>query len=451
MILLMTLGTLLVGLWGVLKLFFLISENLELRGLKDQNRQVVHSGALKMQSLDFKGPRENPWFALWHMGDPGLNRPVAFSWGGKCYEDDVVECNIVDRTGARVLKNWTEVLTEPSEGMAISQYHTCVSLADGAARECKELFFVGGFSEGRALVRNGDGLLGYLDRSLHPVIPCEYVEAREFHDGLAAVRCQSGSWQFIDLDGRPVCEVPTAPPPGFALGDNTVLVRRLVSEPGSESVWAYVDLERRWMFKTGSEGLWPRDFSEGLAGVQVADLWGFIDRDGKWVIPPQYLEVGTFSEGRAAVLTRAGCVYIDRAGKRVFNGVFTAATAFRNGRARIIPLKGTTWGMIDAKGNIVLEPIFADLGDLADGVIPFAKTTGSYPEKLWGLLDAEGREIVAPRFREISTFSEGVGAAEESSRRAGFIDATGAWIFEPEYDQTWSFRGGFARVRWSHL
>ena len=30
-----------------------------------------------------------------------------------------------------------------------------------------------------------------------------------------------------------------------------------------------------------------RAFSDGLAAVQVAGGWGYIDRDGRWVIPPR--------------------------------------------------------------------------------------------------------------------------------------------------------------------
>ena len=193
------------------------------------------------------------------------------------------------------------------------------------------------------------------------------------------------------------------------------------------------------------------DGQEGLAAVQVADLWGFIDRSGSWVVPPRYLEVGHFSEGRAAVLTAEGCVYIDRSGRPAFHGKFHAAAPFRNGRARIVPLRGAVWGMIDSLGNPVLEARFADLGDLADDVIPFAVRDRSGLRNNWGLLDPDGREILPPRFSHIATFTEGVGAAREDARHAGFIDDRGAWIFAPEYDETWPFREGFARVRWSHL
>lgn len=44
-----------------------------------------------------------------------------------------------------------------------------------------------------------------------------------------------------------------------------------------------------------------RDFSNGLAAVKTAELWGFIDIKGKMVIEPKYLEVSDFTEGTARV------------------------------------------------------------------------------------------------------------------------------------------------------
>jgi len=65
------------------------------------------------------------------------------------------------------------------------------------------------------------------------------------------------------------------------------------------------------------------DFSEGLAAVRVGDKWGYIDRAGKRVIPPQFRTAEPFYGGLALVNRPAGAAtaawkpdtgYIDRTG-----------------------------------------------------------------------------------------------------------------------------------------
>lgn len=121
------------------------------------------------------------------------------------------------------------------------------------------------------LERFGDGLaavtikrkLGYIDRSGKVVIEPRYERARPFREGLAAVTldaCEDANsvrYGFIDKSGR------------------------LLIEP-------------RFRDTNG--------FSDGLAGVELASGWGFIDRTGKMAIPARFAKVKDFREGLAPVL-----------------------------------------------------------------------------------------------------------------------------------------------------
>src|ERR1700722_5416501 len=59
------------------------------------------------------------------------------------------------------------------------------------------------------------------------------------------------------------------------------------------------------------------NFREGLCAVRVDDHWGYIDKTGRLVIPAQYDEAGAFSEGLAFVRKSRQCGYVDRTGKLV--------------------------------------------------------------------------------------------------------------------------------------
>ncbi len=65
-----------------------------------------------------------------------------------------------------------------------------------------------------------------------------------------------------------------------------------------------------------------KSFHEGLAAIAIGKLWGFVDKSGKVVIEPQYEEVGDFSEGLACAIIKGKCGFIDHQGKVVIPAKF---------------------------------------------------------------------------------------------------------------------------------
>ena len=72
-----------------------------------------------------------------------------------------------------------------------------------------------------------------------------------------------------------------------------------------------------------------KDFTEGYAAVRNGASWGFIDKSGKEVISPKFINVRKFKNGYAAA-----CQVKDK------------------------------WGIIDTKGNWVLEPNYLRVLDV---------------------------------------------------------------------------------------
>lgn len=61
-----------------------------------------------------------------------------------------------------------------------------------------------------------------------------------------------------------------------------------------------------------------RDFHDGVAAVQTADGWGYIDKTGKEMLTPQYAWAGDFTDGKAFVTEKNGKTWlIDKSGKKV--------------------------------------------------------------------------------------------------------------------------------------
>ena len=71
--------------------------------------------------------------------------------------------------------------------------------------------------------------------------------------------------------------------------------------------------------------------SVGLFPVVLGGKTGFINRDGKLVINPQFDDARNFYEGLALVSNGGKAGYIDKEGKNIINPQFDVAGDFSNG------------------------------------------------------------------------------------------------------------------------
>ncbi|MCC6539401.1 MAG: WG repeat-containing protein [Bryobacterales bacterium] len=88
---------------------------------------------------------------------------------------------------------------------------------------------------------------------------------------------------------------------------------------------------------------WARSFSSGLAAVSVNGKYGFIDRQGKFIISPKFGGVREFHEGLAAVTSAESKDYWKQ---------------------------DTLFGFIDQTGQYVIPPQFNWVGDFSEGLAP---------------------------------------------------------------------------------
>lgn len=102
-------------------------------------------------------------------------------------------------------------------------------------------------------------------------------------------------------------------------------------------------------------------FTEGLARVMINEKWGFINRFGEEVIPPQFHYTEEFADGRAIVRNEKELHgAIDEQGKLVIDYQFPVLANFEKGYAKFGDLE--TWGLIDKTGEIVVPQIYISIG-----------------------------------------------------------------------------------------
>lgn len=89
-------------------------------------------------------------------------------------------------------------------------------------------------------------------------------------------------------------------------------------------------------------------FTEGLAAVKLGGKYGYIEKDGRCIIPYKYEAAGVFAEGLARVRMNGRYGFIDNTGKQVIPYKFSAAGDFIKGLAEVV-LSGKR-GYIDKTG-----------------------------------------------------------------------------------------------------
>jgi hypothetical protein len=154
-----------------------------------------------------------------------------------------------------------------------------------------------------------------------------------------------------------------------------------------------------------------------LFRFEMNGLAGFIDAQGKVIIPPKF-DIGWFAE------------------EDFVEGLSPARS-------------GHNWGFIDTKGNWVVEAKYKRVEHFADGL---AFVTGhlagdDFPE---AYIDKSGATIIDfPKgVHEAYPFSEGMAAVEpyESIGKLGYIDRTGRPVIPYQFAAAGPFREGLAAV-----
>jgi WG containing repeat len=188
------------------------------------------------------------------------------------------------------------------------------------------------FSEGLALFWNEDGI-GFIDTNGNIVIEPRFQEAGWFSEGRVVVTFQKESgdlvWGYVDAKGD------WAVGPENFTGNHLLIHQCYFSEGFAVFQNGYVDRDGNTMIKGGG---YP--FSEGFALVATHNedgslSYGFIDKEGNWIIEPRFEFADSFSEGLALVKVEGKYGFVDESGHFVIEPVYSNALSFSDGLAPV--------------------------------------------------------------------------------------------------------------------
>ncbi len=153
--------------------------------------------------------------------------------------------------------------------------------------------------------------------------------------------------------------------------------------------------------------------------------YGYINTDGKMVIPAIYEEAKDFENGIAPVKLNGKWGIIDKSGKTVVQFKYDNVKEFSEGLLNC-SLNGK-WGAIDSKGKVIIPFEYEDLFPKSDNLIGFKKN------KKFGFINTNNKIVIEPKYDDIINFSENI-AGYKLNGKWGIINKIGQKITEPLYD-----------------
>ncbi|AZN41916.1 WG repeat-containing protein [Paenibacillus albus] len=183
-------------------------------------------------------------------------------------------------------------------------------------------------------------------------------------------------------------------------------------------------------------------FVEGIARVSMGKASGFINKQGQLVTPLQYSQTMDFSEGlaviRYAVNGKYG--YIDTSGKIAippsFSGYASSSASFSDGAA--VVYEDGKYGYIDRKGKYLLKPQFSMAQPFSEG-LAFVERNG-----VTFYINKQGKKVIQ-NIKAGGLFRGGLAPASPG-QRYGYIDRTGKFAIKPTMEWAEPFSGDLAKV-----
>ena len=286
-------------------------------------------------------------------------------------------------------------------------------------------------TEGLAVVRQ-NGIYGFIDSNNNVVIPFCHKDVNNIRDEAFF------SWGkgFFNLDNNCFFEckedvITSGFHENFAC--ITYLAGMKTSRQFSTPTCGLISRKGDWIIAPQQEYCFNQEVCQGLLATSMRlengmMLSGFLNTYGEIAIPFSFAEARSFSENLAPVreATYNGkCGYINPKGNYVISPKFNDAWEFSEGlAAAAITRKTTKIGFIDKNGDYVIPPQFKMVGKFHANCAPVLEGRNHK----CGLINAKGEFILEPCFSEIKYCSADIYMVVDNQKKLYYINSRGNWI-----------------------
>jgi hypothetical protein len=166
--------------------------------------------------------------------------------------------------------------------------------------------------------------------------------------------------------------------------------------------------------------------------------YGFVDASGIFKIAPIYDDVLSFKGGHAAVRVEKKWGFVDTAGSEIIRPQFAAGYNFHEGVATAKLDSDSV--LIDTTGKVIARGYEFMSGIVAEGRVPASRDERS------GYLDLQGKIAIPFIYETVDTFSEGLAAVSKQGK-FGYIDRDGKLVIPYKFDKAGQFSNGLAEAQ----
>ncbi len=190
------------------------------------------------------------------------------------------------------------------------------------------------FTYGKKIIENAviekqGKIYDKVDDEIKEKLKNKYDSVEMFINGYARV-VLNDKWGFVDTTGKEIVNPKYDIAGNFderEFGTATVCIKEQRYKDGSimkSAKWSFIDTDGTEYDLDYHEGLAAVIFYESCPIVKDGEIirpkwhgWGFVNEEGKVIIPFKYQSASNFENGRAKVELRGETFYIDKQGKRV--------------------------------------------------------------------------------------------------------------------------------------
>lgn len=269
-----------------------------------------------------------------------------------------------------------------------------------------------------------NGRYGCINEQGNLVIPAHFETMIDFSEGRAQV-VYKGGFHVIDEMGRILTPKPYNFISMYQEG------RAMCSNQDSDGNFRYGYLNKQGKEVIPLQYETASDFHDGLAVVKMNSYFLLIDRDGHTIHSYNYSFVGNYGDKLLAFRKdeQTPFGYVNTWGDVIIQPQFSGAQAFENGRAVINASQdyGNKYGLIDRHGTFIIEPLYNDVIILGEHRIAVGKAIDKekpYLGSKYAVTNWKGDFLTDFIYEHISHFDQGI-ASVKKGNKAYFIDRSG--------------------------
>ncbi|GJM33287.1 MAG: hypothetical protein DHS20C18_22880 [Saprospiraceae bacterium] len=308
---------------------------------------------------------------------------------------------------------------------------------------------IGDFKQFGYAVMQRKGGVGLLNRSGKEIVPPNFDDIRVLDSTLIAAM-DRGEWMVINLNGDIILEKGYSRVQLWANGHLAYLLKdkwgvvdkngRTVAFPLYDEI--YLEEDRYLLTRRGDQmGLLAEDGREILYNIakeikilndsiffyREGNSWGAVDDKGRTLIEPKYDTYRRLSDGFIKLVSNNRFfIYSVACSNIITDGDFDEYYAFS--RRYIIVKKKRQLGLVDWCGNLVLQPIYAEIQSYERGLFRV-----NYQGK-WGVVKVNDEPLINFDYDYIAPLRGRVCVVRKANK-FGLVNFKGKEVVGPDFDR----------------